>query len=129
MPVARPEAGHDATRRRFRPRHRLTESACFKAVFSDGRRSADPLFTVLYKDNALSHARLGLAVSKKSHRRAVARSRLRRLVRESFRHALAELPAVDIVVIARHGAGRNPNAAIAASLSRHWQRIARRAGR
>ena len=42
-------------------------------------------------------ARLGLIVSKRMLPRAVDRNRAKRVIRESFRHAV-ELPAMDIVV-------------------------------
>jgi ribonuclease P protein component len=104
---------------------RLTGSKDFEHVFRDGRRSADRCFTVLFCHNNLLHARLGLAVSRRRVRRATARNRLKRLVRESFRRAVPILPAVDIVVIAGPVAGEADNAGIFASLAQHWSRLAR----
>lgn len=56
-------------------------------------------------------------------RLATGRNRLRRIVRESFRHRSAELPPLDIVVMAREGAAATANADLFASLARHWARI------
>ena len=109
----------------FSRRQRLTGSRDFEHVFRDGRRSSDRCFTVLFCHNNLEHARLGLAISKRRIRRATARNRLKRLVRESFRRAAPELPAVDIVVIAGPAAGGADNAGIFASLAGHWSRLAR----
>ncbi len=95
-------------------------------MFREGQRSADRCFTVLFCDNVLGHARLGLAISRRRVRRATGRNRLKRLVRESFRGASASLPALDVVVIAGPGAGAADNAQIFDSLDRHWQRLRNR---
>lgn len=54
--------------------------------------------------NTAEDARLGLAVSRKVAARAVARNRLKRLARETFRNQRSTLPAVDIVLMARRAA-------------------------
>lgn len=70
-------------------------------------------------------ARLGLAVSRKAAKRAVDRSRLKRMARESFRHR-SDAPGADFVVIARPGAALAANTALRASLDRHFDRLASR---
>ncbi len=67
--------------------------------------------------------RLGFAISKKQARLAVSRNRLRRLVRESFRTHATQLPAVDLVVLARAGTQTASNRDIMASLDKHWTRL------
>ncbi len=62
-----------------------------------------------------ANARLGFAISRQKVRLAVGRNRLRRLIRESFRHQVAALPPVDLVVLARERTR---------SLEQHWGRIA-----
>jgi len=57
---------------------------------------------VVWRINDFEAARLGITVSKKIGC-AVTRNRLKRYVRDIFRHNKAELPAVDINVIARNG--------------------------
>jgi ribonuclease P protein component len=94
-------------------------------VFAAGRRSADQLFTVLYRQTDLGRPRLGMTASAKRLRTAVARNRVRRLIRESFRRATPTLPGLDIVVIVREPASRSPNAAIFASLDAHWAQLRR----
>ena len=110
---------------RFSARLRLTRGADFDAVFSEGRRSADALFTVLYRHSSLDHPRLGMAASSKRVRTAVGRNRIRRLVRESFRHSAVMLAGLDVVVLVRDAAARAPNPDIAASLAAHWARLNR----
>lgn len=70
--------------------------------------------------------RLGLAVSRKVSARAVGRNRIKRQARESFRQASNRLPAIDIVVMARHEAAKASNETLRASLEQHWQRLARK---
>lgn len=48
--------------------------------------------------NTLSGPRLGIAIAKRLVPRATDRNYLKRIVRESFRHNLASLGAVDVVV-------------------------------
>jgi ribonuclease P protein component len=110
---------------RFSRQLRLTDSNQFGPVFKNSRRSGDHLFTVLYRPNGLRYARLGLAIAKKSVRRAVGRNRLKRLIRESFRSAQQQLIGKDIVIMARHNADSASNAEIFASLRRHWQSLTR----
>ena len=98
-------------------------------MFSNGRRSADQYFTILFHENNLSRPRLGFAISKQKVRRAVGRNRLRRLVRESFRLRAADLPAVDLVVLARDATTVAANGVLSASLEKHWARVTNGAGK
>lgn len=79
------------------------------------------MFTVLYKRNAGAQARLGLAISRKHCRGAVARNRLKRIIRESFRLHREALTGLDLVVINHAPAARASNKALFDSLTGHWQ--------
>jgi ribonuclease P protein component len=96
----------------------------FERVFERGHRNADDCFTVIAAANDGNNPRLGLAIAKRRAPRAVDRNRIKRIVRESFRHHAADLPAVDIVVLARPGTAYRDNARLYASLGGHWQRLA-----
>lgn len=104
---------------------RLDHSAQFSRVFREGRRSRDACFTLLARPNGLDHARLGMAISRKHSGNAVQRNRIRRIIRESFRHRPDLLAGLDIVVLGRPGIGRMDNARLFASLERHWQRLSK----
>ena len=95
----------------------------------NGIRASDPLFMVIARQNALGHARLGLAVGVKAAGNAVNRNRIKRVVREAFRHRKQELPPVDLVVNARVAAGKATNAQIATSVEALWARIGERCAR
>lgn len=103
---------------------RLRSKLQFDAVYAGGRRIDDRLFGLRVKPNGLGHPRIGLAVAIKTAGNAVLRNRLRRLIRESFRLAQHELPAVDIVVAAKFPAREAPADALRASLATLWKRVA-----
>lgn len=105
---------------------RLLLPSDFSHVFQDGSRNSDACFVVLACVGSASAARLGLAVAKKAVRLATGRVRIKRVVRESFRHWRPELPVMDIVVQARTAAGRRNNAELRASLEWHWQEVIKR---
>jgi ribonuclease P protein component len=106
-------------------RARLTGRLVFTRVFAQPIKSSDRYFTVLARSNDLAYSRLGLAISRKVARSAVARNRLKRIVRESFRHHQAGLAGLDIVVMGRAGLVESDNAVLADALERHWRRLAR----
>lgn len=72
--------------------------------------------------NRLEHPRLGLAISRKVARTAVARNRIKRAVRERFRHRQDELGGYDLVVLGRNDVagltGRKLQEAIDSLISR-----------
>ena len=80
---------------------------------------------MVYRPNDLGYPRIGFAVSARRISSAVARNRLRRLARESFRLNQPELPAVDLVIMAKPDASRAANADLFRSLAAHWARIRR----
>jgi ribonuclease P protein component len=110
--------------KRFGANLRLRSKLQFDAVYAGGRRVDDRFFALRVKPNGLSHARVGLAVAVKTAGNAVKRNRIRRLVRESFRLAQHELPAVDIVVAAKFPAREAPATSLRASLATLWKRVA-----
>ncbi|MCH8335642.1 MAG: ribonuclease P protein component [Proteobacteria bacterium] len=109
-------------KRLFKRRSRLLDASAYSRVFKEAKRSRDRMFTVLYKENGEQEARLGMAISKKHCRLAVRRNRLKRVVRESFRHHCADLKGLDVVVLNQLGAMRAGNQALFDSLHQHWQR-------
>lgn len=110
---------------RYRRRCRLLQPAEFKHVFAEPQRSATSSLTVLIRSSGHDRPRLGLVVARKTASSAVARNRVKRLVRESFRRHRVMLPAVDLVVIARPGITKKTNRELFAELEIHWSRLAR----
>ncbi|MCK5901578.1 MAG: ribonuclease P protein component [Cocleimonas sp.] len=92
-------------------------------MFARARRFGDRTFTLLVRENDQAHPRLGLAIAKKSVKRAVDRNRIKRLLRESFRKQQHQLPPIDIIVMCRPVAVSLTNDQIREQLSNQWQYI------
>ena len=75
------------------------------------------------RGNGLDFPRIGIIVSSRVARRAVARNRIKRIVRESFRLQQARLKGWDIVVIARPDVVKQTNRELFASLEGHWKKL------
>lgn len=99
---------------------RLLKAADYNHVFDRPVRSSDCYFTVLARPNKLLHARLGMAFSKKRVKMAVARNRLKRISRESFRLTEEKFNA-DFVVLAGAQCAKATNQQLFHSLEQHWQ--------
>lgn len=84
---------------------RLLRRSEFLSLSRAGRRIHTSHFVVLSRTNDKGRNRLGVTVSAKVGN-AIARNRIKRLLREFFRRHARELPSPqDIVIIARQGAG------------------------
>ena len=84
---------------------------------------ADAYFTILGASKGDGPARLGMAFSKRQAKRAVDRSRLKRIVRESFRFRRHTLAGLDLVVMARSAAASADNDRLSRSLAQLMQRL------
>ena len=109
----------------FARQQRLLKPSEYQRVFARARRWSHPLLTVLWRPNDLGRARLGLAVSKRQLRTAVARNRFKRQVRESFRLHNRDLGSNDIVVMARAAALTAPNPELSKALVAAWQHMSK----
>jgi ribonuclease P protein component len=132
-PVAAPKAVSASVRRAFRgtpgtirnfkfpPDKRLHQPAEFKQVRLQGRRFSDTYFSISALPNHAAHPRLGLAIATKTFGSAVARNRIKRIARESFRLNQHTLPPLDVTVAARPAARDAQPALLRASLGKLWQ--------
>ena len=122
-PVSDQDAGVVASGHGFPRIARVRAKAEFSAVFEGGRRIAEPRMALHWLADA-APARLGLAVSRKVDPHAVGRNRIKRSLREAFRHLRGRLPGGAYVVVARNGAAQ----ADAAALRDAFERLLQRAG-
>jgi ribonuclease P protein component len=109
---------------RFPPQRRLRRPAEFKRAYAQGRRLGNEFFTVNALPNGLSIPRLGMSVAARNLKHAVARNRIRRLIRESFRAHSASLPAFDLVIGVRAAVLGAESARVRERLETLWHKIA-----
>jgi ribonuclease P protein component len=111
----------------FGKSRRLLSSSEFKAVFDKAQfKVGHQYFLVLANRNALGHPRLGLVIGKKNIRRAVKRNRVKRVVRETFRHNCSRLDSLDIIFLARKGFDTLLPALQTSIMRDTWERLARK---
>ena len=113
---------------------RLLTPRDFKQVFDAAAlKVSNKEVLILARVNQLNHARLGLVIAKKNVRRATARNRIKRIIRETFRlqQHLFTGPAagLDVVILARGGMDRLDNATLHAQLPSLWRQLQRKASR
>ena len=105
----------------FEKARRLLKKSDYDNVFNQANKLVTPQFIILYRENTVGHARLGLALSKKIIAKAHDRNRLKRILRETFRtHCL---PAVDIVILARNGVAKVHNSVVITKLGAVWDKL------
>lgn len=127
------DASHDnpgsSSRQATLPRSaRLLKPAEFNKVFEKNAGSSDACFRVIARPSCQRETRLGIAVSKKVEKKATARNRIKRVVRESFRlwrarETSVDVRPMDIVVLARPASTTICNRQLRRSLEQHWTRL------
>ena len=107
--------------------YRLLKAVDYKAVFDTAQYKVScRSFLLLASPNSATYPRLGLIVAKKNVARAVQRNRVKRLIRESFRHNKALVAGFDIVVLARKGAGNLSNGRISERVQVLWADLSKK---
>nr|WP_274600647.1 ribonuclease P protein component [Halorhodospira neutriphila] len=108
----------------FPPSARLLRRREYERVLRAPQwRASNRCLRVAVRSNELGRPRLGIAAPKRAVRRAVDRSRAKRLIREGFRVEAATLPSVDIVVGVKRDAAWTGNPALFAALHELWERL------
>ena len=112
--------------RDFGREKRLLSPRQFKAVFdSPTGKLPGRNVLLLVRENDLPHPRIGLVIGKKSVKLSVQRNRIKRQLRETFRHHQTDLTGWDIVVIARKGLADLDNPELARQFAKLWRRLSR----
>lgn len=90
----------------FKRSHRLLRARDYKNVFDQSHfRASHKNTLVLARRNEKNVARLGLVFGKKNIALSVDRNRLKRISREQFRLHKHGLSGLDVIIVARSGAG------------------------
>lgn len=105
----------------FKKTQRLLIKKDYDHVFEQAKKIVTSEFIILFRENNLSYARLGLALSKKMIAKAHDRNRIKRLIRESFRQK--ELPAIDMIFLARRDVAKQANSNINNRLGKIWKKL------
>ncbi len=101
---------------------RLLNAADYKAVFSNAQLKVSCRhFLVLANRNTRSSARLGLVIAKKNVALAVQRNRIKRQLRNTFRHNKELLNKLDVVVLARKDADKLTSKELIDTIDSLWQ--------
>lgn len=103
---------------------RLLSSSEFKTVFEQtAYKASSRQILLLASKNDVEHARLGFVLAKKQIKLAVDRNRVKRIIRESFRHSYPTLEGIDVVVLARPGLDKLDNKDIRKLIDGLWHRL------
>ncbi len=124
--IAEPTATPPTQVQRFSKTQRLLIPSEFQFVFAQADvKAANGELLILARYSQGDIPRLGLVIAKKNIRLAVQRNRIKRIIRETFRHQ--SLPALDILVLARKGADRLDNTQLHRALNKLWSQLQQRA--
>jgi len=103
---------------------RLLTARDYNQVFNQSQfKVSGPLGLFIASPNQLSHPRLGFVIAKKKVKLAVERNRIKRVMRDCYRLNQENLPAIDIVFIARPGLGTKENIAISKFCKYAWHKL------
>ncbi|MEH6446190.1 MAG: ribonuclease P protein component [Oceanospirillaceae bacterium] len=107
---------------------RLLSGGDFQKVFDAVEiKVPDQRILILSRANGLDHPRIGFIISKKNIRHAVNRNLVRRVMRESFRLNQENLPAHDMIIMARKGAGEISSEELHRLAKKCWSRLNKKA--
>lgn len=106
---------------------RLLNAAEYTAVFNRNQfKVANRYFLILALQQEDCSPRLGTVIAKKNIATAVQRNRIKRIIRESFRHQKDSLANLDIVVLVRKGTDQLQNNEVSNHLLRLWQDLGKK---
>lgn len=105
---------------------RLLTSSDFNATFANSKRISSPFLTLVIQENQLSYPRIGFAIAKKQIKRAHERNRLKRLMREFIRLNQHQLPAFDVILLAKKPAQTLSNSELTTLIQQLFARLVKK---
>lgn len=103
--------------------HRLKTKAEFKCVFDKAKKVNQRHMLALFKPNQKLYGRLGLVIGKRVANSAVARNKIKRVIRESFRHHQERLKGLDIIVLGRQQCDTLDKVELRLGIEKLWQKL------
>lgn len=105
-------------------KYRLASKREVQSVFAaKPKKISRQYLLVLYIPNQLTYPRLGIIAGKQHLRRAVDRNRVRRIIRESFRHEMEKLKGLDLIVLIRSSCSTVETKTLRNDIDNLWQSI------
>lgn len=112
----------------FPRENRVVDKRDYARVFNEAERIVAGSLVLLYCSNSLARCRLGLAISKKHVAQAVQRNRIKRLIREFFRHRKTQCAGLDLVFVSRPSLGKTDAPSLLRNLDELWRKLVQRCG-
>lgn len=103
---------------------RLRYKSDFDRVFKHQKKIRCEIGMLRFAPNNLDIARIAIIASKRNVRLAIVRNRLRRLVKETFRHQQSSLRGLDLVFVAHREASTANQIEINRCLNKLFKRLA-----
>ncbi len=115
----------------YRKSNRLLTPSTVQNVFdSVDCKQGGKYFTFLSRSNTVNDTRLGIIIAKRNIKTAVQRNRIKRRIRETFRHTLPELHTLthsfDVIVIVKSNAELLANSELTNELSHQWSKLVKK---
>lgn len=112
----------------FTKQKRLLKARDFQRVFDrSSAKVSSRVMLLIAAPNDLSQPRIGFIIAKKQVRLAVKRNRIKRVIRETFRHLDSEDFSYDVILLARKGVDQQSNRKIRSEFEHLWQKLKKRA--
>jgi ribonuclease P protein component len=109
----------------FSRQNRLVNKSDFQSVFDSSCKTVHKYLLARHRSNQFDCPRLGLMISKHHIKNSVNRNRIRRIVRESFRHNQKMIAGLDLIVMVRNGQFSLDKAVLRNDVDQLWQAIAK----
>ena len=101
---------------------RLLAPSAFKTVYSNRQFGGSALFTFNVLGSQ-ADSKIGVTVSKKVSKRAVDRNRIKRVVKEFYRHRKTDIDLAHIVITAKPNSATASNKELTDSLQELWGKL------
>jgi ribonuclease P protein component len=109
-------------------KNKLLNKKEFSWVFEKATYKASHRYClILARESQSDRSRIGLVIAKKHIKLAVDRNRVKRLIRESFRHNQHQLIKIDAIVLSRNGLADLGNPDTYEMLQQLWKKIQNKA--